>query len=95
MAEAPTSAFEGCRAKGKFSGEGGGVMNRWDRQGLAWRRQGGRRQADSTCKAPKQERAWFMEGVKEVQVHCSVDGRISMERLTMGKSDRARAHRSL
>lgn len=45
----------------------------------------------STGKAPKKERAWFMEGVKEVQVCHPVDGGISMAGMMMGKGDRARS----
>lgn len=44
--------------------------------------QGGRQVETSeagTCKSPKQETAWFVEGVKEVQVHCTVVGGIPME----------------
>lgn len=44
--------------------------------------QGGRQVETSeagTCKSPKQERAWFVEGVKEVRVHCTVVGGIPME----------------
>lgn len=54
----------------------------------------GKRRA-GTCKALKQERARFMEGVKEVEVCCTVDGGIPLERLLKGGADKARSLGSL
>ena len=54
-------------------------MDRYDRLGLAGVGRQGETSEAGTCKSPKQERAWFVEGVKEVRLHCTVDGGIPME----------------